>query len=111
MTQDFAAIGASPETARSVRRQFATQLCIERTRLLYQGSLLPTLLMLINGLLCAWLLWSPERYLLVSVWLAWLLALVALRVIRSRPSMRPRQRVKPRRPGSTCSCPARPSAA
>lgn len=82
MTQDFAAIGASPETARSVRRQFATQLCIERTRLLYQGSLLPTLLMLINGLLCAWLLWSPERYLLVSVWLAWLLALVALRVIQ-----------------------------
>jgi len=82
MTQDFAAIGASPETARSVRRQFATQLSIERTRLLYQGSLLPTLLMLINGLLCAWLLWSPARYLLVSVWLAWLLALVALRVIQ-----------------------------
>lgn len=82
MTQDFAAIGALPETARSVRRQFATQLTIERTRLLYQGSLLPTLFMLVNGLLCAWLLWSPARYLLVSVWLAWLLALVALRVIQ-----------------------------
>jgi PAS domain-containing protein len=28
------------------------------------------------------LLWSPARYLLVSVWLVWLLALVALRVIQ-----------------------------
>ncbi|WP_437182250.1 putative bifunctional diguanylate cyclase/phosphodiesterase [Pseudomonas urmiensis] len=65
-----------------MRRQFATQLSIERTRLLYQGSLLPTLFMLLNGLLCAWLLWSPGRYLLVAVWLVWLLALVALRVIQ-----------------------------
>nr|WP_225933111.1 GGDEF domain-containing phosphodiesterase [Pseudomonas maumuensis] len=76
------AIGASPETTRSVRRQFATQLSIERTRLLYQGSLLPTLFMLLNGLLSAWLLWSPGRYLLVGVWMAWLLALVVLRVIQ-----------------------------
>ncbi|WP_248918054.1 EAL domain-containing protein [Pseudomonas entomophila] len=76
------AIGASPETTRSVRRQFATQLSIERTRLLYQGSLLPTLFMLITGLLSAWLLWSPARYLQVGVWMAWLVALVALRVIQ-----------------------------
>ncbi|QXH56574.1 GGDEF domain-containing phosphodiesterase [Pseudomonas maumuensis] len=82
MTQDCMAIGASPETTRSVRRQFATQLSIERTRLLYQGSLLPTLFMLLNGLLSAWLLWSPGRYLLVGVWMAWLLALVVLRVIQ-----------------------------
>ncbi|MQG94560.1 EAL domain-containing protein [Pseudomonas sp. MN1F] len=67
---------------RNVRRQFATQLSVERTRLLYQGSLLPTLFMLLNGLLCAWLLWNPGRYLLVGVWLVWLLALVALRVIQ-----------------------------
>ncbi|MGV2835939.1 hypothetical protein, partial [Pseudomonas shirazensis] len=60
--------------SRNVRRQFATQLSIERTRLLYQGSLLPTLLMLFNGLLCAWLLWSPGRYLLLGTWLIWLLA-------------------------------------
>ncbi|MFO3721442.1 EAL domain-containing protein [Pseudomonas sp. HLMP] len=82
MTQDCTASGASPQTIRNVRRQFATQLSIERTRLLYQGSLLPTLFMLLNGLLCAWLLWSPARYLLVGVWLIWLLALVALRVIQ-----------------------------
>nr|WP_060507737.1 GGDEF and EAL domain-containing protein [Pseudomonas sp. NBRC 111124] len=82
MTQDRTAIGVSLEMTRNVRRQFATQLSVERTRLLYQGSLLPTLFMLLNGLLCAWLLWSPGRYLLVGVWLVWLLALVALRVIQ-----------------------------
>ena len=80
MTQDCTAIGVSPEKTRNLRRQFATQLSVERTRLLYQGSLLPTLFMLFTGLLCAWLLWSPARYLLVGVWLVWLLALVALRV-------------------------------
>ena len=55
-------------------RQFATDIAVERTRLLYQGSLLPTLFMLLNGLVCAGLLWSPPRYWLVSVWLVWLLA-------------------------------------
>ena len=49
---------------------------------LYQGSLLPTLLMLVNGLVCAWLLWNPKQYLLDSIWLVWLLALVAMRVIQ-----------------------------
>lgn len=50
--------------------------------MLYQGSLLPTLFMLINGLVCAWLLWGPERYLLVGVWLGWLAALVGLRIFQ-----------------------------
>ena len=50
--------------------------------MLYQGSLLPTLFMFINGLVCAWLLWEPERYLLVGVWLVWLIALVSLRVFQ-----------------------------
>ncbi|BAV78277.1 sensory box/GGDEF domain/EAL domain protein [Pseudomonas chlororaphis subsp. aurantiaca] len=67
---------------RVVRKQYAMEMAVERTRLLYQGSLLPTLFMLLNGLVCAWLLWSPERYWLVSVWMVWLLALVALRVIQ-----------------------------
>ncbi|UVJ44014.1 EAL domain-containing protein [Pseudomonas sp. LS1212] len=72
----------SADAQRSTRKQYATQLAVERTRLLYQGSLLPTLFMLLNGLVCAWLLWSPQRYLLVSIWLVWLMALVALRVIQ-----------------------------
>ncbi|AZE52101.1 Sensory box/GGDEF family protein [Pseudomonas chlororaphis] len=67
---------------RVVRKQYAMEMAVERTRLLYQGSLLPTLFMLLNGLVCAWLLWGPERYWLVSVWMVWLLALVALRVIQ-----------------------------
>ena len=65
-----------------IRQQYATQMAVERTRLLYQGSLLPTVFMLLNGLVCAALLWSPQRYELVSVWLVWLLTLVALRVIQ-----------------------------
>ena len=65
-----------------IRQQYATQMAVERTRLLYQGSLLPTVFMLLNGLVCAALLWSPQRYGLVSVWLVWLLTLVALRVIQ-----------------------------
>ncbi|MBU6958291.1 EAL domain-containing protein [Pseudomonas sp. CVAP len=67
---------------RVIRKQYAMELAVERTRLLYQGSLLPTLFMLINGLVCAGLLWSPQRYFLVSIWLIWLLSLVALRVIQ-----------------------------
>ncbi len=67
---------------RVIRKQYAMEVAVERTRLLYQGSLLPTLFMLINGLVCAGLLWSPQRYFLVSIWLIWLLSLVALRVIQ-----------------------------
>ena len=68
--------------AQVIRKHYATEMAVERTRLLYQGSLLPTLLMLVNGLVCAWLLWNPKQYLLVSIWLVWLLALVAMRVIQ-----------------------------
>ena len=82
MTFASASVSVPLEARRGIRKQFATQLAVERTRLLYQGSLLPTLFMLLNGLVCAWLLWSPQRYLLVSVWIVWLMALVALRVIQ-----------------------------
>jgi diguanylate cyclase (GGDEF)-like protein len=82
MTPSSEAPADSVATRRVIHKQFATQLAVERTRLLYQGSLLPTLFMFINGLLCAWLLWSPERYVLVSVWVGWLSALVCLRVLQ-----------------------------
>ena len=82
MTLGSDSMSAPSEARRSIRKHFATQLAVERTRLLYQGSLLPTLFMLLNGLVCAWLLWSPARYLQVSVWVVWLMALVALRVIQ-----------------------------
>jgi diguanylate cyclase (GGDEF)-like protein/PAS domain S-box-containing protein len=82
MTSSISSPGAAVATRRVIREQFATQLAVERTRLLYQGSLLPTLFMLLNGLVCAWLLWSPQRYVLVSVWLAWLTMLVGLRIMQ-----------------------------
>ncbi|MGF6089753.1 putative bifunctional diguanylate cyclase/phosphodiesterase [Pseudomonas sp. 18173] len=81
MTLSFDLSGPTVEP-REIRKQYAMEMAVERTRLLYQGSLLPTLFMLINGLVCAGLLWSPQRYVLVSVWLVWLLSLVALRVIQ-----------------------------
>jgi diguanylate cyclase (GGDEF)-like protein/PAS domain S-box-containing protein len=80
MSLSFNASDAPVTSRRAIRQQFATQLAVERTRLLYQGSMLPTLLMFINGLVCAWLLWSPQRYLMVGVWVGWLSALVCLRV-------------------------------
>jgi diguanylate cyclase (GGDEF)-like protein len=82
MTPIFSSSGAAVATRRVLREQFATQIAVERTRLLYQGSLLPTLFMLLNGLVCSWLLWSPQRALLISIWLGWLTALVGLRVMQ-----------------------------
>ncbi|MBD8575167.1 EAL domain-containing protein [Pseudomonas syringae] len=67
---------------RDIRQQFAGPLEVERTRLLYQGSLLPTLCMFITGLICAWLLWSPAQDWRVGVWLVWLTALVGLRLVQ-----------------------------
>ncbi|WP_150803844.1 putative bifunctional diguanylate cyclase/phosphodiesterase [Pseudomonas fluorescens] len=75
-------LAGPPVEPRVIRKHYAVEMAVERTRLLYQGSLLPTLFMLLNGLVCAWLLWSPQRSLLVSIWLVWLLTLVAMRIIQ-----------------------------
>lgn len=82
MTYRFSAGEVLENARRDLYRQFAAPLALERTRLLYQGSLLPTLFMFLNGLVCAWLLWGAERYLLVWIWLGWLSALVCLRIIQ-----------------------------
>ena len=82
MPFSFNATDTSVTSRRAIKQQFATQLAVERTRLLYQGSMLPTLFMFINGLVCAWLLWSPQRYLMVGVWVGWLSALVCIRVFQ-----------------------------
>ncbi|MEG1042467.1 MAG: diguanylate cyclase, partial [Pseudomonas sp.] len=97
MTTGVSSVGVPLQTRGVIRKQFATQLAVERTRLLYQGSLLPTLFMLLTGLVCAWLLWSPARYLQVSVWVVWLMALVALRVIQvaAFDSAMPERQAKP----------------
>ena len=44
-------------------------LAVERTRLLYQGSQVPTLLMLLSGVACAYLLWNPSNSTRLAGWL------------------------------------------
>ncbi|GAC1033967.1 GGDEF and EAL domain-containing protein [Pseudomonas sp. No.21] len=66
--------------SRALSQHFATDLAVERTRLLYQGSQTPTLFMLLNGLACAYLLWEPANGLLLGGWLVWLVLLAVLRL-------------------------------
>lgn len=63
-----------------IERQFATDIAVERTRLLYQGSRLPTLLMLLVGLACPLLMWSQQDAPLLAAWLGWMVLLVLLRL-------------------------------
>ncbi|MDP3846979.1 MAG: EAL domain-containing protein [Pseudomonas sp.] len=73
-----AALSDGPETGLSL----AAERAVERTRLLYQGSQVPTLFMLLSGLACAYLLWSPENTLRLSGWLVWLVLLAVLRLLQ-----------------------------
>ncbi|MGE8504982.1 MAG: EAL domain-containing protein [Pseudomonas sp.] len=61
-------------------RQFATDIAAERTRLLYQGSRLPTMLMLLVGLAGTLLLWGQQSPPLLAGWLGWVVLLVLLRL-------------------------------
>ena len=61
-------------------RQFATDIAVERTRLLFQGSRLPTLLMLLVGLACSLLLWSQQSAPMLAAWLGWVVLLALLRL-------------------------------
>ena len=65
-----------------LRLSAAAELKVERTRLLYQGSQVPTLFMLLSGLACAYLLWSPENAVRLAGWLVWLVLLAVLRLIQ-----------------------------
>ncbi|HBX57781.1 putative bifunctional diguanylate cyclase/phosphodiesterase [Pseudomonas sp. UBA2684] len=69
-------------SSREIRQQFATDIAVERTRLLYQGSRVPSLFMLLNGLACAYLLWTPQNSPLLSGWLVWLVVLAVLRLVQ-----------------------------
>ncbi len=84
MTQSLrgASAGSVGEESRALHQQFATEIAVERTRLLYQGSQVPTLFMLLGGLTCAALLWQPQPRLLLAGWLVWLVLLAVLRLIQ-----------------------------
>jgi len=73
---------SAAETRRNLQQRHATELAAERTRLLYQGSRMPTLLMLFTGLICAGLLWDLTDTLLLTGWLIWLVLLAVLRLIQ-----------------------------
>ncbi|MWV10782.1 EAL domain-containing protein [Pseudomonas sp. R-28-1W-6] len=70
------------DDARAIRQQFASEIAAEQTRLLYQGSQVPTLFMLLNALVCAGLLWGGEQSLLLAGWLVWVVLLAVLRLIQ-----------------------------
>ena len=64
----------------AVRRRYATELDTALTRQLYEGSRLPTLLMLLSGLTCVGLLWDAGASHLFMPLLLWLSLLVGLRL-------------------------------
>ncbi len=67
-----------------IEQRYATPIGIEKTRLLYAGSRLPTLFMLLCGMACAFLLWRQDVTPLLSGWLVWLSALALLRLLQMR---------------------------
>lgn len=73
--------GSTLAATSTVADPSAQQLESERTRLLYLGSRLPTLLMMLTGLAYSLLLWTPGNYLFVSVWLVWVVMLGLLRMV------------------------------
>ncbi|WP_137886207.1 EAL domain-containing protein [Pseudomonas sp. 2FE] len=88
---------SSADADREIRQLFATDIAVERTRLLYQGSRIPTLFMLLSGLACAYLLWAPQGGLLLSGWLIGLMLLAVLRLIQVAAfnAARPSRQAKP----------------
>nr|WP_298136533.1 EAL domain-containing protein [uncultured Pseudomonas sp.] len=73
---------AMPDAPWQIAEQFAAEIALERTRLLYQGSRLPTLFMLLNGLASGYLLWKPQGNATLAAWLIGLLLLALLRLVQ-----------------------------
>ncbi|MCJ8168128.1 putative bifunctional diguanylate cyclase/phosphodiesterase [Atopomonas sediminilitoris] len=68
------------DAAAEITQRYATELRVARTHLLYQGSRLPTLLMLLAVASCSFLHWQQGS---VSLWLlVWLGTVVLLAVLR-----------------------------
>jgi diguanylate cyclase (GGDEF)-like protein/PAS domain S-box-containing protein len=76
--------GFKPTSGQEVAQLFATDIAAERTRLLYQGSQVPTLFMLLSGVVCAFLLWGAMSPVPLVSWLIWLVILAVLRLVQVR---------------------------
>ncbi|MFI8381148.1 EAL domain-containing protein [Pseudomonas sp. NPDC079086] len=83
-TSFAAANSLKPTSGREVAQLFATDIAAERTRMLYQGSQVPTLFMLLSGVACAFLLWGALPPVLLVSWSIWLVILAVLRLVQVR---------------------------
>ncbi|KAF1050616.1 MAG: putative signaling protein [Stenotrophomonas maltophilia] len=78
----FIETSSGPTSPAEIHQRFSRELAVERTRLLYQGSRVPTLLMLLNGAACAGLLRGDTSLKLLAGWLIWLVTLAVLRLVQ-----------------------------
>lgn len=77
-----ASAGMAHEDSNTIFQRFATDIAVERTRMLYLGSQVPTLFMLLGALACAALLWQGQKTLMLAGWLVWVVLLAVLRLIQ-----------------------------
>ncbi|MDG1583349.1 EAL domain-containing protein [Pseudomonas sp. GOM6] len=84
MTQPHreAPASSAADDSQVIFQRFATDIAVERTRMLYLGSQVPTLFMLLGALACAGLLWQGQQSLLLAGWLVWVVLLAVLRLIQ-----------------------------
>jgi diguanylate cyclase (GGDEF)-like protein/PAS domain S-box-containing protein len=83
-TSSAAKNSLEPTSGPEITALFATDIAAERTRMLYQGSQVPTLFMLLCGVVCAFLLWGALPPLLLGSWSIWLVILAVLRLVQVR---------------------------
>lgn len=76
--------GPKPTSGPEITALFATDIAAQRTRMLYQGAQVPTLFMLLSGVVCAFLLWGALPPELLVSWSTWLVILAMLRLARMR---------------------------
>jgi diguanylate cyclase (GGDEF)-like protein/PAS domain S-box-containing protein len=71
-------------SGREAAQLFATEISAERTRMLHQGSLVPTFFMFLSGMLCSVLLVNELPLWALFSWSLWLVILAMVRVIQVR---------------------------
>lgn len=84
------------EAAAELSARYAMELRVARTNLLYQGSRLPTLLMLLAVTSCAVLHWQQQANVWLLVWLGTVGVLALLRITQVVAFERASSAVKPR---------------
>ncbi|KRW61127.1 EAL domain-containing protein [Pseudomonas sp. TTU2014-080ASC] len=78
------ALAVQATSVLEVERKYVPDIAAERTRMLYQGSQVPTLFMLLSCLVCTGLLWGVAHSTLLSIWAVWVVILAMLRLVQVR---------------------------